>query len=74
MNKSPLKILLVEPDYPNKFPPLGLLKIGTYHKQRGDIVVFVKGLIKKEQRLCLDRVYISTLFSFYHEKTINTIL
>ena len=74
LSNTPLKILLVEPDYPNKFPPLGLLKIGTYHKQRGDMVSFVKGFIKKEKRFCFDRVYISTLFSFYHEKTINTIL
>lgn len=40
MNKN---ILLIEPAYRNKFPPLGLMKIATYHRQRGDRVVFAKG-------------------------------
>lgn len=40
MNKN---ILLLEPAYRNKFPPLGLMKIATYHRQRGDRVVFAKG-------------------------------
>lgn len=64
-------ILLVEPDYKSKFPPLGLLKIGTFHKNRGDEVVFVRGLSEQEY---WDRVYITTLFSFHHEKIIKTIL
>lgn len=40
------KILLVEPNYKNKFPPIGLMKISTYHKLLGDDVVFYKGEIK----------------------------
>jgi len=40
MNKN---ILLIEPAYRNKFPPLGLMKIAAYHRQRGDRVVFAKG-------------------------------
>ncbi len=37
------KILLVEPNYKNKYPPIGLMKIATYHKILGDSVVFFKG-------------------------------
>ena len=39
-------ILLVEPNYKNKFPPVALMKFSTYHKRRGDNVVFLKGDIK----------------------------
>lgn len=39
-------VLLVEPNYKNKFPPVALMKLSTYHKRRGDNVVFFKGDIK----------------------------
>lgn len=37
------KILLIEPNYKNKYPPMGLMKISTYHKMLGDEVRFFKG-------------------------------
>ena len=38
------KVLLIEPNYSNKFPPIGLMKIATYHRNLGDWdVVFYKG-------------------------------
>ncbi len=36
-------VLLVEPDYNNKYPPIGLMKLATYHRMRGDNVRFFKG-------------------------------
>ncbi|NMA49990.1 MAG: radical SAM protein [Tissierellia bacterium] len=67
------KILLIEPDYKNKYPPLGLMKLSTYHKMLGDEVVFYKGKSKNFKEQKWDRVYISTLFTFYWNKTIDTI-
>lgn len=40
------RILLIEPNYRNKYPPIGLMKIATYHKMLGDDVRFHKGDIK----------------------------
>ena len=40
------KILLVEPNYRNKYPPMGLMKLSTYFKNRGDDVRFYKGDMK----------------------------
>lgn len=36
-------ILLIEPKYKNKYPPIGLMKIATYHRMLGDSVEFFKG-------------------------------
>jgi hypothetical protein len=77
MNRN---ILLVEPGYKTKFPPLGLMKISTYHKNLGDNVHFVKGYsnIQSEhgdtvQNTYWDRIYISTLFTFNWKVTVDTI-
>lgn len=37
------EILLLEPNYRNKYPPIGLMKLSTYYKALGDHVTFFKG-------------------------------
>lgn len=101
-------ILLLEPAYRNKFPPIGLMKLATYHTQcRGDFVWFAKGRTPSEipkavkdsirqaphyrnrygddleqyvedAQLTIrernwDRVYVTTLFTYEWQKTIELI-
>lgn len=66
-------VLLIEPGYRNKYPPLGLMKISSYHRNRGDNVKFIKGEDKKVLSETWDRVYVTTLFSFEWKRTANTI-
>jgi len=67
------KILLVEPDYQNKYPPIGLMKLATFHRNRGDIVEFYKGEAPYIKISQVDRVYITSLFTFYYDITISCI-
>jgi hypothetical protein len=60
-------ILLIEPGYRNKYPPLGLMKLAAYHGPYGkrDNVRFIKG--EQDQsvhKVNWDRIYVTTLFSF----------
>ena len=48
------KVLLLEPNYKNKYPPIGLMKLATYHRMLGDDVTFYKGDLKY---LLLDNLY-----------------
>ena len=69
------RILLLEPGYKNKYPPLGLMKIAQYHGPNGkkDHVVFRKGLDAVLPLQAWDRVYVTTLFSFEYQKIAETI-
>lgn len=51
-------ILLIEPDYKNKYPPIGLMKIATYHKRQGDHVRFFKGNVNEliQERRLVDAI------------------
>ena len=69
------RVLLVEPGYKNKYPPLGLMKLAAYHRERGDTVQFNKiGFSNHNISPFLtkgtwDRVYVTTLFSFEWTRT-----
>src|SRR5437660_7012853 len=69
------RILLLEPGYKNKYPPLGLMKIAQYHGPYGkqDHVTFAKGPDARLTMKAWDRVYITTLFSFEYAKIAETI-
>ena len=67
------RILLVEPGYRNKYPPLGLMKLAAYHRERGDFVKLVKGDDKAALLEAWDRVYVTTLFSFEWKRTAQAI-
>ena len=64
------KILLIEPSYKNKYPPLGLMKIAQYHGPRGkrDHVRFIKGEDRTVLGTAWDRIYVTTLFSFEFQR------
>lgn len=68
-----MRVLLVEPNYKNKYPPMGLMKISTYHKMLGDEVRFVKGFDSTVDDEVWDRIYITTLFTFDFDVDIVTI-
>ncbi len=67
------RILLVEPEFPLSrksknhcdFLPIGLLKIGSYHKLKGDKVKLVRG--NKRCGMTPDRVLITSLFTYWSE-------
>jgi hypothetical protein len=67
------RVLLIEPAYKTKYPPLGLMKISTFHKKRGDEVAFYKGTNVKLRNQKWDIIYITTLFTFQWNTTIKTI-
>lgn len=69
-----MRVLLVEPNYKNKYPPMGLMKISTYHKMLGDEVRFVKGVDPNVDAAVWDRIYITTLFTFDFSISAETIL
>lgn len=68
-------ILLIEPGYRNKYPPLGLMKIAQYHGPRGkkDRVTFIKGEDPTVLSTAWDRIYVTTLFSFEFERIARSI-
>jgi len=85
--RIPLNVLLVEPAYKNPYPPLGLLKISTWHKRKGDDVQIIKDtphsvnldLFEKKERCYkrlkehYDLIYITSLFTYQAHYVIETI-
>ena len=64
-----LNVLLAEPQksrkYHTPYPPLGLLKLATYHRQRGDSIRLVNGI--SDDGFEPDIIYITSLFTYAWE-------
>lgn len=75
------QILLIEPGYKNIYPPLGLMKISTWHKRKGDKVDFVKdnapsnyfGHRPSKLKKHYDFICIATLFTYHFQEVIKSI-
>ncbi len=65
------KILLIEPSYKADFKPLGLMRISTWHKNKGDSVEFIKG--EKKINYTPDKIYITTLFTYKKRETLRCV-
>jgi len=70
---KPKRVLLIEPAYKVKYPPLGLMKISTFHKRRGDEVLFYKGTRAEIRDQNWHTIYIATMFTYQWKTTIHTI-
>lgn len=80
-------ILLVEPAYNTPYPPLGLLKISTWHKREGDDVQLIRDAphsptldFFEENERCYKRlkdhydiIYITSLFTYQAKYVIESI-
>lgn len=75
-------VLLVEPSYKTFFPPLGLMRISTLHKQRGDRVDFRKegapggwyfSHRNRKLRKHYDIIYITSLFTYRYDEVVECI-
>lgn len=63
------QILLVEPAYYTKYPPLALLKLSSYYKKDGNFVTFVQcrnGMTLPKQNP--DEIFITSLFTYAWKK------
>lgn len=68
------RVLLVEPDYRSTYPPLGLMRISTFHKKMDDEVTFTRGRTQHIENGPWDRIYVSSLFTYELERTVRTAL
>ena len=57
-----MHVLLVEPAYYTRYPPLGLLKLASYHRANGDSVELVRGCWLPSRKP--DKVYVTSLFTW----------
>ena len=62
------KVLLIEPNYKNKYPPMSLMKLATYFRNRGDDVRFYKGNMQDfaVELICEDLIKIYELRNAIH--------
>ena len=68
-----MNVLLVEPSYRSKFPPLGLMRLSTYHRSCGDRLAFLRGQSNWARTRRWDRIYVASLFTWELPRTADTI-
>ena len=61
-----MNVLLIEPEYYTRFPPLGLMKLASYHRSRGDEIKYVRGL-DSDLNFNPDKIEITSLFTYAWE-------
>ena len=66
-----MHILLVEPLYRTRYPPIGLLKLASYHKLNGDTVELAKGCVSPKTKP--DLVYVTSLFTWMWKPVWKTV-
>lgn len=69
--KKQKKVLLVEPEYYSRFPPLGLLKLATYFRSQGHEVKYVRG--KDNGDFIPDEIYVTSLFTWAWESVYEAV-
>jgi len=57
-----MHVLLVEPDFYSRYPPLGLLKLASMHKYQGDTVELARGQVRPLR--APDKIYVTSLFTY----------
>ena len=71
------KILLIEPNYKNKYPPMGLMKLATYYRHCNDDVRFYKGDLKAFAAQLLSEEFLTNIedksFRRYFSKIVEFI-
>jgi hypothetical protein len=67
-------IVLVEPKYRTRFPPLGLLKISAYHKKRGDTTELLRwSRGDKFPKSSPDLIYVTSLYTWAWREVHRTV-
>jgi hypothetical protein len=56
------RVLLVEPDYYTRFPPLGLLKLATFFRHNKNDIGLIRGC--GEPGFVPDEIYVTSLFTY----------
>lgn len=68
-----LNCLLVEPNYTSAYPNIALMKLSTWLKKEGKNVEYFKGKKPRSLDGVYDEIFITTLFTYYAEITVDTI-